>query len=233
MNLFGRIKNLPLLTTLLTMTALGSACNNPTDIVFDDEFSTELKGHVKWARPEAINDLTATLTTAAGTFELMTGQALFDGDTKGTEGHAVSFWAVKGEARSVQFALDDKPVISLELPAMSLLSRPDGSPIAWGDSVLITLELDDTDLAVRIMPEGLQFHPMYAAKLSMSYAVADEDLNGDGIVNANDRDIEQSLNIWSQPTAQDSWWPIDSQKLSGPRSIFGGITQSSGYAVSW
>ena len=237
MNVFDRIKRMRALTAVLTMVVLNAACSNPADIAFDEELPTasaELQGHLKWDRPQALKDITATLGTADGEFELVTGEAMFDGNSTSAEGYTVSFWAIKGEQRSVQLTLDGTPVVTLDLPALALRTRSDGSPIAYGDSVYMTMKLDATDLKTRLLPDGLRFSSWHQPDLTMSYDVANADFNADGVVNKNDTYIEQNLlGIWSQSTEQQSWTPVMTEQSFGFSSLSGPLSETSGYAVSW
>ena len=81
----------------------------------------------------------------------------------------------------------------------SLINRPDGTPIAAGDSILITLTI--TDSARRIVdfqPAGLVFDPQRPAKLWIWSAESDADVNHDGVVNLTDTTLLQGALIWRQ-----------------------------------
>ena len=222
---------LPVLMLIVT------ACSNPSEIAFDADMpapSAAMQGQLTWQRPEMVQDLSASLGTATGEYELATGQVLFDGTLTSSKGYAVSFWAVKGEDRYIKIALEKLPVIQFDVPAEALAARPDGSAIAKGDSVLITVEIDETDLAVHMSPSGLQFTQKAPAVMSMWYDQANGDFNADGVVNKYDWYIEQNmLGVWYQQTEYDAWSAIASERLASDQRVTAPIYHFSRYAVSW
>ena len=150
----------------------------------------------------------------------------------------VSFYAKKGEDRSVQMVYhlaagqkDSTVFIDLRVPARALAYRPDGTPFAVGDSVLITITLvDPTRLIADFEPIGLRFSPDRPAHLKISYAEADSDLNGDGTVNATDRRLTSQLRIWGQESAGDPWFGLNSVVDQGVHEVeaeLGGFTSYS------
>ena len=150
----------------------------------------------------------------------------------------VSFYAKKGEDRSVQMVYhlaagqkDSTVFIDLRVPARALAYRPDGTPFAAGDSVLITITLvDPTRLIADFEPTGLRFSPDRPAHLKISYAEADSDLNGDGTVNATDRRLTSQLRIWGQESAGDPWFGLNSVVDQGVHEVeaeLGGFTSYS------
>jgi len=98
----------------------------------------------------------------------------------------------------------------------------------------MTLELDATDLAARLLPDGLTFSPWHQPDLTISYDFANDDFNSDGVVNQDDIYIEQNLlSIWSSSTYEQSWTPVESDQSFGGQSLSGSLSQTAGYAVSW
>src|SRR5687767_14181513 len=93
----------------------------------------------------------------------------------------VSFYAKKGqdvEAIMWYRKRPDRPdsteFIRFRLADNSLLTRPDGSAIAAGDSILITITLVDPQrLIIDMQPSGLRFSPVKPAELKISFAEAD------------------------------------------------------------
>ncbi|HJR50662.1 MAG TPA: hypothetical protein VJ794_06115, partial [Gemmatimonadales bacterium] len=76
----------------------------------------------------------------------------------------VSFYAVRGENREaeISFVDDERPgepgerYLELRVDAEALAARPDGSPVADGDSVLITIRVvDPAQLLFEFEPAGL------------------------------------------------------------------------------
>ena len=125
----------------------------------------------------------------------------------------VKFWAKRGEDRSATIyyhsttsGRDSTPLFFLRVRAKSLWKRPDGSTIAQGDSVLITLTVTDpVDLVVDCQPSGLLFSPEAPARLKMSYGETNDDVNHDGTVNGADQTLTRALAIWRKETATSPW----------------------------
>jgi hypothetical protein len=125
----------------------------------------------------------------------------------------VSFWAVRGQTREGQLMY--RPMAghtdSLEFARLlvfdqSLTNRPDGSPIAPGDSILITLSVIDTlRLIVDCQPAGLVFSSAAPPRFWIRYGESDPDLNHDGSVNAADTTLLNSLHVWRQEHPGDLW----------------------------
>lgn len=118
-----------------------------------------------------------------------------------------SFYAKKGEDREVRIYFQDEvggsgeEYLRLTVPAPSLLARPDGSPFATGDSILIHVRVvDPTLIQFEMEPAGLSFDPAQPARLKVHYAHADDDFNEDGVVDSSDDAIEDQLGIWKQET---------------------------------
>ena len=105
------------------------------------------------------------LTTPHGTPQLVTSQ--------------LSFWAVQGRATTAEIWYRPRPGVSdssrflvFQLGANSLASRPDGTAITPGDSVLITLTVtDQSHFLVDFQPSGLKFSPSDQPTLKISFAV--------------------------------------------------------------
>ena len=122
----------------------------------------------------------------------------------------VSFYAKKGEDREGQIFFQDdvgeqgEEYLRLRVDAPSLESLPDGTPIAEGDSVLITVTVvDPTEMLFEMQPTGLKFSSDKPARLKIHYDHADGDLNDDGKVDASDDSLETTLAIWRQETPSD------------------------------
>jgi len=154
----------------------------------------------------------------------------------------VSFWAKSGEDRtgtmyyhSTTSGRDSTPLFSLRVRPRSLWRRPDGSLIAQGDSVLITLTLVDPEhLIVDCEPSGLQFSSHDPARLKFSYAEADDDVNGDGVVNSTDQALTRVLSIWRRETPDSPWLLVPSSRNSeGSFDVEADIGGFTGYAIAY
>src|SRR3989442_4842526 len=75
--------------------------------------------------------------------------------------YTVSFWAVRGESRSIQInyssAIDSEAHPFLQLTATDPQFVPGVGELALGDSVLVTVIVDTTKIGVSLEPHGLQF----------------------------------------------------------------------------
>jgi len=161
-------------------------------------------------------------------------------DAPPLESSTVSFWAVKGEqAEQKLYFLDDQgqrgeEYLSLKLDDESLLSRPDGSAIAEGDSVLITITVEDPALLLfELQPSGLKFSPADPAELKIRYAHADDDLNEDGTVDGEEDHIESILGIWRQELPGDPFIRLGSVKVEGQEELEAELTGFSRYAIAY
>lgn len=152
-----------------------------------------------------------------------------------------SFWAKVGEGRELHFkyqganpADTGEEFLRFEVPGDALLRKPDGSAFQAGDSILITVTIDDpSKFAFRFEPTGLQFSPDHPAQLKVEYFHADHDFNNDGVINSADSTIENMLDVWRQegPTAE--WFRIGSVKFEELDEIDANILSFSEYAIAW
>ena len=153
----------------------------------------------------------------------------------------LSFWAKKGvETYATMYyhaqpgSNDSTAFLRFRLRAASLAAMPDGTPIAVGDSVLITISLIDPDhLIVDCQPSGLTFAPDRPAVLKMSYAETNGDVNGDGVVDQQDTAILRTLRIWRREALMDPWMALVSNVDLGIHEVETDITGFSGYAVAY
>ena len=156
------------------------------------------------------------------------------------EESTVSFWAVKG--RSVEqklYFLDSEDqrgeeYLALKLEDESLSQRPDGSAIAEGDSVLITITVEDPALLLfSLQPTGLKFSASKPAELRIRYDQADDDLNEDGDVDGEDDSLESILGIWRQELPGDPFVRLGSVKVEGQEELEADLQGFSRYAIAY
>ena len=145
------------------------------------------------------------------------------------------FWAVRGEPVSVSINyVSGTEFLRFKVPSSGLLDRPDGTRIEYGDSILISVQVDSSLLLVQLLPSGLTFDPKRPASLNISYAEADPDLNGDGVVDRIDREIVRSrLALWVQQEVDDPWFEQGAKHDRGRKRFRGRLRHFSNYAVSW
>jgi hypothetical protein len=153
---------------------------------------------------------------------------------------SVSFYAKKGEDREGQIFFQDasgqqgEEYLRLRVDAPSLQSMPDGTPIAEGDSVLITVTVvDPTEMLFEMQPTGLKFSPADPARLKIHYDHADGDLNDDGKVDVSDDSIETILAIWRQETPSDPFVRLGSVLTIETDEANADLTGFSRYALAY
>jgi len=172
------------------------------------------------------------------------------------ETYEAEFWAIAGVKRTfeIRYATngdggehdehdehdehendEKRPVFwRLRLDEHSLATRPDGTPLRRGDSLLISVTVDSVRLLVDMEPSGLQFDPEDPARLTLSYGWADPDLDRDGDVDWEDRTIEDNyLGIWFRADQQSGWESVNAWHDREKQRFHVFIDHFSGYTVSW
>lgn len=152
-----------------------------------------------------------------------------------------SFYALKGQNREVRLfyrpapgSLDSTEFLRFKVPDESLDRRPDGSVIATGDSVLITVTvLDVAKLIVDFQPAGLRFAASKPAELKLSFAEADGDLDDDGDIDGDDVAAESRLAIWRRETIADPWVRLSSVLSVSRDEVEATITGFTNYAIAY
>ena len=154
--------------------------------------------------------------------------------------NSVTFWAVRGEDREARLYFSDgqgqagEEYLRLRIRSGSLLARPDGTPIAEGDSVQITLTVvDPTQILFQFAPEGLTFSSDEPAELDIEYDEAGDDLNDDGSVDGEDDDVESRLGVWRQSTDGQPFVRLGSAVVEDLREIQAELTSFSRYAIAY
>lgn len=153
----------------------------------------------------------------------------------------VMFYAVRGQARSgslwyhpVSGSSDSTELVRLELGPNTLLTHPSGSPVAAGDSVLITIEVLEQDRGiVWFQPVGVGFSPGEPAVLTFGYGQTNDDVNGDGVVNQADEDLEAAFALWRQESEADPFTQVPSQVDQPAERVRAEIDGFTRYAVAY
>ena len=155
------------------------------------------------------------------------------------ETYKVSFWAYKGKASTVtvnyQPAVGEwvsEPFLRFDIPKNGLVAGANGVRLRKGDSVWVTLAIDSLDFAVVFKPSGVLFSTKFPANLTIWYENADPDLNGDGVVNGKDAQLERQLAIWYH-AAKTRWSQLSSDNDIMQLSVSTALYHFSEYAVSW
>ena len=150
--------------------------------------------------------------------------------------YSASFWAVRGESRSVQINYADSAggtnASFLRLVIDDPRYAPGQGDLAPGDSVLITVNIDTTNIAVSLEPTGLLFGD--PAQLQIWYGGAGGDLNGDGVVDVTDAQIEsQLLGMRYREGPDSAWTDVPASQSISDKSFTSALPHFSEYAVSW
>jgi len=149
--------------------------------------------------------------------------------------YTVSFWAVRGESRSIRInyssTIDNDSHPFLELTTTDPVFAPEIGEIAMGDSVLITVSVDTSKIGVKFEPTGLQFGT--ASQLKIYYGGASGDLNGDGVANEADAQLEQQmLGLWYREYNNDDWSQVPASQATGEKSFTYALPHFCEYAVA-
>ena len=145
----------------------------------------------------------------------------------------VHVWAKAGEGRQAVIRYQKVGgyggdfCLEFKIPGDGLWKRPDGSVVAKGDSVLITITvLDPALFNFRFEPAGLQFRSDHPAELRVSYKWADRDFNGDGKV--DEYDARFRFGFWKQEVDGGDWFEVGTVKdddLEETRADIRGFTR--------
>jgi len=217
----------------LALALLGAGCldeRQPTGIA---QPSAQGPHFLHWA------DAPSLRFTAVGAVSTPGADAALQASRSGgisLDRYTASFWAVRGEERSVQInylsSTGDTSFPFLQLAITDPVSVPGLGELTAGDSVLITVTIDPSDIKVSLEPTGLLFGD--PAQLRISYAGAGGDLNGDGIVDETDGDIEtQLLGLWYREGAESAWERIPASQVVSDKSFISALLHFCEYAVSW
>jgi hypothetical protein len=153
----------------------------------------------------------------------------------------MSFYAVKGKAAAADIWYHARPgrtdslkFLEFRMGPSSLDRRPDGSMIAAGDSVLISLTVtDQRHFIVEFQPAGLAFSTNDQPTLKLIYAACGDDLNYDGKVDAADDAIAQQLSIWRQEGPFQPWFKISSVVSKTAKEVNAQLIGFTGYALEY
>jgi hypothetical protein len=152
-----------------------------------------------------------------------------------------SFYAVKGRGTGVDIwyrpaagRSDSSKYLEFRVGGNSLDRRPDGTVIANGDSVLITLTVTDpTHFIVDFQPSGLRFSDGDQPKLKISFAACGDDLNYDGKVDNTDASMLASLAMWRQEAPFQPWFKLTSSVSTSVKEVNAQLSGFTGYALMY
>jgi hypothetical protein len=149
--------------------------------------------------------------------------------------YVVSFWAVRGESRSVTInyssSVDNGVHPFLTLTTTDPQVVPGIGELAMGDSVLITVTVDTSKIGVSLEPSGLVFGE--PAQLKIWYGGAGGDLNGDGVADSTDDAIEAKLlGLWYREGQGDEWSQVGASQSVEEKSFSYALPHFCEYAVA-
>jgi hypothetical protein len=163
------------------------------------------------------------------------GRAASNAPPLSLDNYQVSFWAVRGEARSVQInyqsSIDDSTHPFLRLTTYDPQFVPGVGELALGDSVLITVSVDTTKIGVALEPSGLQFGQ--PSEFQLFYGGAGGDLNGDGVADSTDAAVEQQLlGLWYREVEGDQWTHLSASQDAAGKSFTYALPHFCEYAIA-
>jgi len=136
--------------------------------------------------------------------------------------YVVSFWAVRGESRSVTInyssSIDNGVHPFLTLTTTDPQVVPGVGELAMGDSVLITVTVDTSKIGLTLEPSGLVFGE--PAQFKLWYGGAGGDLNGDGVADSTDSAIEMKLlGLWYREDQGEQWSKVGASQSVEEKSF--------------
>ena len=162
-------------------------------------------------------------------------------DAPPLETYDTTFVAVRGEDSELR--IDYRPVdgessgenfLRFRLDANTLVADETGTPIPMGGQIAIRVRIvDPARLELEFQPSGLRFNPSAPAELRIEYVHADDDLDEDGDVDAEDERLEQELSLWRQENPGDPWVRIGSIVLEDLEEVEGDIFGFTHYAIAF
>jgi len=169
---------------------------------------------LRWAQAPQFTARTDARARRSGTIALTRPLSL--------DQYTVSFWAVRGESRSVQInyssSIDSETHPFLLLTTTDPRFVPGVGELATGDSVLITVSVDTSKIGVVLEPSGLQFGE--PAQMRIWYDGAGGDLNGDGVADSTDIAIEANLlGLWYREDESKPWTKLGASQSLDDRSF--------------
>lgn len=154
---------------------------------------------------------------------------------------SIDFWAKRGEDREAFMYYRSRPgrsdssvFMRFKVSASSLDRRPDGTAIALGDSVLITIRVaDPARLILDFQPSGLRFSAASPADLKLDFSESSRDFDGDGDEDADDSRAKSALSIWKQEAPGLPWVRLASVTEFTLEELEADILGFTGYAIAY
>lgn len=149
-----------------------------------------------------------------------------DSNAPGFTADTIRFYAVAGQDRSAtMYYSDSTPFATFDVPANALVNNPDGSAIAPGDSIQVTVAIaDSSNLIVGFQPAGLVFANGHPAQLTLSFAHASQHLS---------QGNELKLSLWREEHPGDPWHKIPSNTRQDLQTVTGRVQGFTVYATAY
>ena len=143
--------------------------------------------------------------------------------------YSTSFAAVQGEGDTFIVFYEDEwnPgmqgdwFLKLNIPSDAQFVDELGNPVAEGDTVVVTVDIDPSLFFVRFGPHGSTFAGNKPATLQFNYSYAESGWN------------ENDLAVWYQPTEGESWNEEPTQIDKKKNRVTIELYHFSNYAVAW
>lgn len=142
-----------------------------------------------------------------------------------------SFYAKQGEDRMGEIFTDGSSggngdrIVRLRVRKDAQIVRPNGTKLAKGDSVLITMRvIDQTTLATDFQPSGLKFNGKQTAILTMYYGHTNA---------ATTPTLESQLAIWVQEVTGGVWKKLSSTVSTTLDEVQSAIPGFSNYVIAY
>lgn len=153
----------------------------------------------------------------------------------------LSFYAVRGQDREASIwyrprpgSTDSTEFLEFKVPGAALVQRPDGTPIAAGDSLEITISVADPQrFVVDFEPSGLRFASQIPAQIKVRFAEANQDYDSDGQVDEGDSTALKQLSLWRQEAPGQPWYKVFSAVAEDLKEVDAAITGFTGYAIAF
>jgi hypothetical protein len=121
----------------------------------------------------------------------------------------------------------------LRIPAGALVRDAAGRALGPGDSVLVQVRLvDPTRFVFAFEPAGARFDAAHPPRLEVRYRWAAEDLNGDGVVDAQDARIRERFGFWHQERPGGPWRRVTTDRTTASLEAHANLTGFSQYALA-